>query len=369
MKNITALIVPGIAMALSACNAQAQPNYTLTFEAPKGTANTMLYLVDWDNGAKMDSAIVTGDTVRFEGTVETPFIGRLMQGESRGPIMIIEQGSITLDDRGLPAGTPLNDKLTQSIAGMSAMENEYRKLNQNDSIQRAKADSIAQAATAYPTTLYNQNKDNVLGLYWYLQSAYEKPVEQIEAEIKADPALASSARLKSVVEAGHRRLSTSVGQHYKDFTIEYDGKEQKLSDYVKPGEYTLVDFWASWCGPCMRQAKVLKELYSKYNGRGLNIVGVAVWDEPANTLAAIKSHGLEWPNIINAQTIPTDLYGINGIPCILLINPDGIIISRDKQSQELIDDVDKAMADFHPAEPAADASTSAAPADTASVIF
>ena len=91
----------------------------------------------------------------------------------------------------------------------------------------------------------------------------------------------------------------------------------------------------------MRQAAVLKDLYAKYHDKGLDIVGVAVWDEPANTLAAIKSHGLVWPNIINAQTVPTDLYGIMGIPCILLIGPDGTILSRDKQGDELVADVEK----------------------------
>lgn len=372
MKHILTIAIAAIMPALSACGAKAQnTDYTLTLPAPAGAANTMAYLVDWDSGAKIDSVTVTADTIRFAGSLKAPFIGRVMLGAQRGPVVMIEKGDISIDPQGRPSGTPLNDSYTASVNRLISMEQEYSTLNLNDSVQKAKADSIAQRAEAMPGNLFAENQQNILGLYWYLQMAYERPLEQIETEMKVFPVLASSARLKSVVDAARKRLSTGVGQHYLDFSVDYDGKTQKFSDYVKPGEYTLVDFWASWCGPCMRQAKVIKQLYDRYNGKGLNVVGVAVWDEPEATLGAIKSHGLAWPNIINAQTIPTDLYGINGIPCIILINPEGIIVSRDKQGQELIDDVDKAMSTW---QPSADAPTGAPAAgtnlaDTAAVIF
>ena len=104
----------------------------------------------------------------------------------------------------------------------------------------------------------------------------------------------------------------------------------------------IVDYWASWCGPCIRETKVIKEILEEYGPKGLEVLGVAVWDEPQNTLRAIEHHKLPWQQIINAQTVPTDLYGISGIPCILLIAPDGTILSRDKQDEELRADV-KAM--------------------------
>lgn len=369
MKHIVTLLLHGIALALSACDAQAQPNYTVTLPAPAGSANTMAYLVDWDSGAKVDSAIVATDTVKFEGVVDTPFIGRVMIGGQRGPIMLVEPGHITIDAAGVPSGTPLNEKYTEGIGRLTLMEREYESLNLNDSVQRAKADSIAAKAQSLPADLYAENQDNPLGLFWYMQMAYELPLEKLETE-QSNPMLANSARLKALIEAERRKAALGPGKHYTDFTVSYDGKEQKFSDYVKPGQYTLVDFWASWCGPCIRQAKVIKELYNRYKDQGLNVVGVAVWDEPANTLEAIKSHGLEWPNIINAQTIPTDIYGISGIPCIMLINPEGVIVSRDKQGQDLIDDVDKAMSELKGAAEAVPAPAAAMvnEADTA-VIF
>jgi len=84
---------------------------------------------------------------------------------------------------------------------------------------------------------------------------------------------------------------------------------------------------------------MLKELYNKYKDKGLDVLGVAVWDKPEDTEAAIRNHNLPWESILDAQTIPTDLYGISGIPCIMLIGPDGTILSRDKQDDELRADV------------------------------
>jgi thiol-disulfide isomerase/thioredoxin len=136
---------------------------------------------------------------------------------------------------------------------------------------------------------------------------------------------------------------TQPGNQYLDFEVTYNGKTTKLSDYVGKGEYVLVDFWASWCGPCIKQTAVIKELYNEYKDKGLKVLGVAVWDEPENTLKGIKSHDLPWEQIINAQTIPTELYGISGIPCIMLFDPNGKILSRDKQDDELKADVKAAM--------------------------
>jgi thiol-disulfide isomerase/thioredoxin len=132
---------------------------------------------------------------------------------------------------------------------------------------------------------------------------------------------------------------------FTDFTVTTsDGKTVKLSDYVGKDDYVLVDFWASWCGPCMREMPGLKEIYGKYNGKGLQIVGVAVWDAPDDTRKAVEAQQLPWTIIDNAQCIPTDLYGIMGIPHIIMFAPDGTIAFRGLTGNELHKAVDDLMA-------------------------
>lgn len=346
-KKITTLLTAAT-MAVSACSLNAQPNFTLTLPVPADNNNTMAYLINWDKSQKIDSVLVTDGVVKFSGNVDAPFIGTVSINGGRGPVVIIEPGNIVLSEAMQASGTPLNDKLESYMQRRNEIVKEFRTLDQNDSTQMEKAKVLEQEYNGISKKAYSENAGTPVGLFWFLQDAYEMSLAEIDAAMAKDQALAESKRLESLRTALQAKEATSEGKHYKDFTVSYNGKEEKLSDYVKPGRFTLVDFWASWCGPCIRQTKVIKELYAKYKDKGLDVIGVAVWDEPDNTFKAIKQHDLQWPCIVNAQTVPTDLYGISGIPCILLINPEGIIISRDKMSEELIEAVDNAMAGFQP---------------------
>ena len=119
----------------------------------------------------------------------------------------------------------------------------------------------------------------------------------------------------------------------------------KLSQYVHPDRYTLVDFWASWCGPCRREIPVIREVWEKYRGDKFEVLGVAVWDKREDTLKAAADLGIEWAQILDAQGVPTDLYGINGIPHIILFGPDGTIVARGLRGDALKEKVAEIMAE------------------------
>lgn len=358
------IMLTGALMTMSACGVDAQSNYTVTYPVGTESDNTMAYLVDWDSAEKIDSVVVTDGAVKFQGHVDTPKIGRIVVNGKRGPVFFLEEGKISIGADNSLSGTPLNDKFKAGQERLTQLVSEFRTLDQNDSIQAERAGKIYQEYQSLPEKMYEENRDNLLGLYMYMQSAYEKPLAQLESDMKSNPVLAGSKQAQALCNTLRVQTETGEGKHYKDFTVEYDGKTEKLSDYVKPGRYTIVDFWASWCGPCVRQLKVIKELYAKYKDKGLDVVGVAVWDKPEDTVEAIKKHELPWPCIIDAQTIPTDLYGIQGIPCILLIGPDGVIVSRDKQGAALVNDVDEAIASFEVADKAEAAVTGKGVAET-----
>lgn len=123
-----------------------------------------------------------------------------------------------------------------------------------------------------------------------------------------------------------------------------DGKELTLSDFR--GKYVFIDFWASWCGPCRREIPNIKAMYEKYNGKGMNFLGVAVWDAPADTHRAMTQLDIPWPVIVGNQklTEPTKIYGIMGIPHIIIFDPEGRIISRGLQGKKLADAIEACMA-------------------------
>ena len=107
------------------------------------------------------------------------------------------------------------------------------------------------------------------------------------------------------------------------FTMENYENEVLNSD--KP---VMMDFYADWCGPCRAEIPNIKNVYAKYHGDKFDIVSIAVWDKVEDTMKALEEEGLEWNQIIDCQRVPTDLYGIDGIPEIILFGPDGTILKR-----------------------------------------
>lgn len=146
--------------------------------------------------------------------------------------------------------------------------------------------------------------------------------------------------VKSLVALNDAKQATAEGKMFTDFTVVQDpadslGSKVSLSDFVGKGKYVLVDFWASWCGPCKAEIPNIAAVYEKYKGEDFDVLSIAVWDDPADTKVAAEEEGVIWSQIINAQQVPTELYGIEGIPHIILFGPDGTILKRNLRGEEI----------------------------------
>ena len=180
-----------------------------------------------------------------------------------------------------------------------------------------------------------KNKDNEAGLEAFKYGVFLFTPEEQE---KVLASLGDKVREDSFVQQVTRTLAakkaTQAGQQFIDFTVVQDPDNEaestvRFSDYVGKGKYVLVDFWASWCGPCKAEIPNIRAVYDKYAGEDFDVLSVAVWDKPAATAKAAAELGITWNQIVNAQQIPTDLYGIEGIPHVMLVGPDGVILDRD----------------------------------------
>lgn len=354
-KIIASVIVTG--SILAGCSS---PNaYTVTGTLPNDSFDgKYIYLYANDQNANIDSVIVTDKNFVFTGTIQTPILTIINVSREIYAEVVLEKGKITVDFEkhlGSPT-TPLNQEFVNFSAERKqfqekAME-EYNKLMEEvtdpQEQLRKREEFSKQMDKAYSSlllTYFERNKDNAIGARAFTDYAYSAEPDEVDKLLAtAGPNLLAMNAIQDLKKRNEVLKLTAEGMPFTDFTVETEeGGSVSLSDYVGKGNYVLVDFWASWCGPCIQETPVLVEVYEKYKDKGFMVLGVAVWDRLEDTKGAIEKHGITWPQILNAQTIPTELYGIAGIPHIILFGPDGKIVKRNLRGDALKAAVAEAM--------------------------
>ena len=175
------------------------------------------------------------------------------------------------------------------------------------------------------------NADNLVPVFFLCRYASDLGVEFVDSFL-TDYKYKDSKQLASVYRMLEGERNKQPGAEVVDFVgKDLEDKESHLTDYVGKGKYVLVDFWASWCGPCKGEIPNLIELQNKFGGDKFTVIGVNVWDEEDKFKASLTAEGINYPQIFiprDNKDDATALYGIRGIPQIILFGPDGIIVQR-----------------------------------------
>lgn len=214
---------------------------------------------------------------------------------------------------------------TQNAAEMQRLQSEFTK--------------VQEKAQVFATQFGIKNRQSVIAAFLGMMYLGE---DGKQAELKSlydtlSPGVKNSFFGKKMGEIVAASQSTSVGAMAADFTQpDVDGKPIALSSFR--GKYLLVDFWASWCGPCRQENPNVVKAYQTYKDKGFDILGVSLDQKKDDWVAAIAKDKLTWTQVGDMkywENAAARLYNIQAIPTNLLLDPQGKIVAKNLRGEEL----------------------------------
>lgn len=334
---------------------QPIPSYTVMGNIPDSTFNgKTVYIFDRDKGQNIDSAVIENGAFTFTGQIDTAVLCLTQVGRKYYTTFMLENGTIQLnmETPNSASGTPLNETFSSYIQEEKRISELFQNKMKEIREQEQDKSKVQELTKTYYDNEYkpaymamlkdfiDKNQDNYIGAFALQNLSNFMNPEEMESIIAQSSAFIQS---RNIIRKLSQRITnlkkTAVGQPFTDFTVETeDGKKVSLSDYVGKGNYVLVDFWASWCGPCRREIPNLVETYAKYKGKNFEIVGVSLDQDDAAWKDAIKKLNMTWPQMSDLkfwQSEGAQLYAVNSIPHTVLIDGEGTIIARGLHGEEL----------------------------------
>ena len=333
-KVLFAMASAAILLAGS-CSSGAPFTVSASTEELDITASTIDSVWVEPTTVKVLSATTDGKSFLVKGKVEEPVYGSVKlsvssEGKSNRTMtipLIIEKGDVhySVFRSWRAKDTPLND-------GINEMMLEYTDLFQE---VRGTEDETSRMAD-YLEEFITVHRDDPSSIYALsLGDTYLGADKKLSLIDNLTPRIRQVKEVVTMKKDLETIAATSPGKKFVDFSVEYDGKTTSLSDYAGKGSPVLLDFWASWCGPCREETPYIVAAFKEFGPKGLTVLGIPTNDKPSDTLAAMEELGITYPQMMNAQMVGAGAYGVKYIPTLILIGGDGTILRRDFRGEEI----------------------------------
>ncbi|WP_250432559.1 TlpA disulfide reductase family protein [Hanstruepera flava] len=313
----------------------------------------------------IDSTIITNGKLELKGSVESPDLYYIFIDNYKGSFpLIVENETMNIEfnkdtiANSIVTGSKENDifKIYQDFA--KPLRDQNAKLNQQFRVAQANNDmqTMQQIRAKYDSLVKVNNDKSIENIKKYNNAAISavmledflnakvvtaKEAEEIYNTFTQDVKNTRSGKeIKRIVDA---TIATEIGSVAPEFSgTTPEGKTIALNDIR--GKVTIVDFWASWCGPCRKENPNVVKVYNKYHEKGLEIIGISLdgnkrQNNPKEAwLKAIETDSLDWHHVSNLQYFNdpiAKLYNINAIPATFILDENGKIVAKNLRGPAL----------------------------------
>ncbi len=341
--------------------ANTDSTYTITGKIA-GLDSGLVYLFNRQSDAeKLDSSVIKNGTFSFTGKADSPaffLLGILNNGHKEYRLgFFVQNGQINISGKkdsvadAVITGSATQDEYKSFLASRKPLDEEEKKLGKlYDSLQtkgdKRGTDSLEKIFDGFSKKEKEFVKDYakshpssfIAAFEVYQQFSYNPDAAELDS-VYNDLALGIQnsyfgKKIKDVLDIAKK---TAVGKTAPEFAQnDASGKPVSLSSFK--GKYVLVDFWASWCGPCRAENPNVVKAYSKFHSKGFDILGVSLDEKKDKWEDAIKKDNLVWTQVSDLQGWKNSVaaeYGVQGIPMNFLVDKDGKIIGKGLRGEDL----------------------------------